>query len=452
VRDDHNKKKLLNLARQLSPMKTALRIRLLRHTVLPRLLCQYLTWIVLIAWGGTAALAYNGITEPDIEDGVFTGAGTMVTFMIIFYVGYCYNRYTQQFDEVQTMMRSVISVCAEARVNFDDPDEANRIYRYLNMLHILCYTGLSPTYSVHNFFLPLAEKHMLFGVEGSEAFKQEQHHLSQIDIDKEGGRAWQMMYLWCLQVVKRQALAGALTPPIHAQLNKELSTIADCCGNLFACSYQVLPFIYTQLVSFACTVYLVVTAFLKGVLFTPDQSLTYGLIVPFINVFLTTFTIFGLLEVGDTIMDPFGNDPEDYAIVHFVEHTAQASNEAMLSPDAPPPTRERGGAHLERERPERDSLASTAMLTTMKERSNSCASSWRQAAARAGHRSVGPARPAAVSHTSRTVSLKVKVRVCGARGAATRNIRGGRPQPRALCLQPGPRLDRARKVETRGKM
>ena len=302
--DDHQKKKLLNLARQLSPMKTALKFRLLRHTVLPRLLCQYLTWIVLITWGGTAALAYNGITEGDIEDGVFTGAGTMVTFMIIFYVSYCYTRYTQQFDEVQTMMRSIISVCAWARVNFKDPDEANRIYRYLNMLHILCYTGLSPTYSVQNFFLPLAEKHMLFGVVGSKAYEQEQKCLSEMSIDKEGGRAWQMMYLWSLQVVRRRALAGVLTPPIHAQLNKELSLIADCCGNLFACSYQVLPFIYTQLVSFACTIYLVAIAFLKGVHFTQDESLTYGLIIPFINVFLTTFTIFGLLEVGDTIMDP----------------------------------------------------------------------------------------------------------------------------------------------------
>jgi len=185
-----------------------------------------------------------------------------------------------------------------------------------------------------------------------------------MSIDKEGGRAWQMMYLWSLQVVRRQALAGVLTPPIHAQLNKELSLIADCCGNLFACSYQVLPFIYTQLVSFACTIYLVAIAFLKGVHFTQDESLTYGLIIPFINVFLTTFTIFGLLEVGDTIMDPFGNDPEDYAIVHFVEHTAQACNEAMLSPDAPPPARERDGARSE---PEGDRLASTAMLAALKE-------------------------------------------------------------------------------------
>ena len=28
---------------------------------------------------------------------------------------------------------------------------------------------------------------------------------------------------------------------------------------------------------------------------------------------------FGLIEVGETILDPFGDDPEDFALLHFVE-------------------------------------------------------------------------------------------------------------------------------------
>ena len=44
---------------------------------------------------------------------------------------------------------------------------------------------------------------------------------------------------------------------------------------------------------------------------------------------LTTLSILGLLEVGDTISDPFGRDPEDFAVLHFVECTAVASLEAI---------------------------------------------------------------------------------------------------------------------------
>ena len=71
----------------------------------------------------------------------------------------------------------------------------------------------------------------------------------------------------------------------------------------------MLPFIYTQLVAMCCTMYLVCTAFLKGINFTPDNSFTFGLIVPGLNILLTSLAIFGLLEVGDTVMDPFGGDP-----------------------------------------------------------------------------------------------------------------------------------------------
>ena len=34
-------------------------------------------------------------------------------------------------------------------------------------------------------------------------------------------------------------------------------------------------------------------------------------------------------QVGDTILDPFGKDPEDFAVLHFVECTAASSLEVI---------------------------------------------------------------------------------------------------------------------------
>ena len=34
-------------------------------------------------------------------------------------------------------------------------------------------------------------------------------------------------------------------------------------------------------------------------------------------------------QVGETILDPFGDDPEDYALLHFVEVTVCSSHEAI---------------------------------------------------------------------------------------------------------------------------
>ena len=83
---DDKRKEILHLAKNHSPMTTALKIRLLPRTVLPRLLHHYLTWVVMATFATTCVAARLGITEDEIDDSVFNGAGTMVTFMIIFYV------------------------------------------------------------------------------------------------------------------------------------------------------------------------------------------------------------------------------------------------------------------------------------------------------------------------------------------------------------------------------
>ena len=95
---------------------------------------------------------------------------------------------------------------------------------------------------------------------------------------------------------------------------------------------QVLPYIYTHLVSASCTVYLMFNAFKNGLYFQPDASYTFGVLLPATSIFMATLGIFGLLEVGDTILDPFGNDPEDFAVLHFVEWTIVSSLEAVTVP------------------------------------------------------------------------------------------------------------------------
>lgn len=57
-----------------------------------------------------------------------------------------------------------------------------------------------------------------------------------------------------------------------------------------------------------------------------------------VSVVLNVLAVFGLLEVGDTILDPFGKDPEDFAVLHFVECTAVASLEATQVDASPPHT------------------------------------------------------------------------------------------------------------------
>ena len=158
---DRRRKKLLTLARDTSAIDTLLKLRQLGRTVLPRLATKPLIYVFLVIFATGALMTRMGFMSEsqvaeaeDIDD---TG-GTMVTFIIVFYVGYCYNRSNQQFDDVQLIMHSINDACLSARVSFGDPDEVHRLWRYLNLLHASAYCGLTDELSQANFFMPIVEK------------------------------------------------------------------------------------------------------------------------------------------------------------------------------------------------------------------------------------------------------------------------------------------------------
>ena len=116
----------------------------------------------------------------------------------------------------------------------------------------------------------------------------------------------------------------SVTPRLQAEVN----AIGDSIKKLFAYRYQVLPFIYTHLVSALCALYLFSSALLKGLHGTADEGPS-ALLMPLLSLFIVSLASFGLLEVGTTILDPFGDDAEDFALLHFVEYALCMSYEAI---------------------------------------------------------------------------------------------------------------------------
>ena len=58
-------------------------------------------------------------------------------------------------------MRTIVDCSALAYATFDNKAEAKRLWRYLNLLHVAGYCGLSSVYTANNFFVPLCEEHQL---------------------------------------------------------------------------------------------------------------------------------------------------------------------------------------------------------------------------------------------------------------------------------------------------
>jgi len=326
---NEKRKTLLSLARNTTPIDTVTRLGLVGRTVLPRLAKHPLFWCVVATFGGSATasrLGYHG----DVEEvaGMLEGGGTFVAFMIIFYVGYCYERYNAQFADVQRIMNCITNSCMAARVTFVDSEETLRMWRYLNMLHVSAYCGLTTSLTLENFFLPVCERHHLLG-EG-EMRAEELASIHKIELDEKGSRACSMFAVWCFEVIKGETTRSSeISPPVHARMQAVVEELTDHIKNLFAYRFQVLPFIYTHLVSMSSTIYLLFTAFTKGQYFDEEADYGYGIVLPCLGVLMITLATYGLLEVGNTILDPFGDDPEDFALLHFVEFTIAASYEAI---------------------------------------------------------------------------------------------------------------------------
>ena len=59
----------------------------------------------------------------------------------------CYNRYSDMFADLETVMRSIINCCSCARVSFKDKAALYDLWRFLNLLHVTSYCGVTATYS-----------------------------------------------------------------------------------------------------------------------------------------------------------------------------------------------------------------------------------------------------------------------------------------------------------------
>jgi len=190
------------------------------------------------------------------------------------------------------------------------------------------YVGLANSYSKENFFTPVIERHGLYAKE-SHTQAEETRALDRVNMDIDDHRACTMLVVWVFEVISNEAKRSGMPGPIHASMNNEVQKVGDSIKRLFSYQYQVLPFIYTHLVSLSSTLFLAFSAFLKGLYFTPTAGYLFGLSLPLCSVLMQVIAIFGLLEVGDTILDPFGKDPEDFAVLHFTECTIISSLEAI---------------------------------------------------------------------------------------------------------------------------
>ena len=104
--------------------------------------------------------------------------------MIVFYVGYCYNRHNEQYFIARDCMATILNVCALARTTLKRPQDAVDLWRFLNLLHVAAYCGLTPTYNRQNLLDQFVRD---FGLASSHGVAK---RTDEVDVDHSGPQMW----------------------------------------------------------------------------------------------------------------------------------------------------------------------------------------------------------------------------------------------------------------------
>ena len=190
------------------------------------------TWLAI----RIAVCKYDAVV-PALATAPLATIGGFVSFFLTFFVNQTYTRFNNLYFNSMTLTGRLHTMILVGR-NHLPKEEIWRFMRYINVIHILVYVGLSETYHQDNFLLPMNDIQKLLQ-------PAELARLQEIGVNS-GGAAANEVIGWALQVIYRNRL-----PPLTEDLMvKELMTLRGCVATFFHYEDQPLPYPYLHLLYF----------------------------------------------------------------------------------------------------------------------------------------------------------------------------------------------------------
>jgi hypothetical protein len=196
---------LLRDARRYSPISLVLALNKLPQTIFARLVHFPIIWILFGTYGSVAALTRLGYIDlGDVDNAEIEGSSSvLVTFVVVFFVTFCYNRYFMIYDTARAASSTLLDCCVAARTCLPT-NERRTLFIYLNLMHCSAYVALTPVYTKANFMDTFVKEHRIDLPED-----QMEAAFGQLDsADGSGASAYQLCCVWCMSVLRRAAARG----------------------------------------------------------------------------------------------------------------------------------------------------------------------------------------------------------------------------------------------------
>ncbi|XP_011367259.1 bestrophin-1 [Pteropus vampyrus] len=258
-----------------------------------------------------------------------------ISFVLGFYVTLVVTRWWSQYENVPwpDRLMNLVSSSVEGK------DEQGRmlrrtLIRYANLGSVLILRSVSA--AVYKRFP--SSQHL---VKAGFMTPAEHKHLEKLSLPH---NTFWMPWVWFANLSMKAWIGGRIRDPVLLQsLLTEMNTLRTQCGQLYAYDWISVPLVYTQVVTVA--VYSFFLACLIGRQFLNPAKAYPGhemdLVVP-VFTFLQFFFYAGWLKVAEQLINPFGEDDDDFETNWIVDRSLQVSLLAVdeMHQDLPPMERD----------------------------------------------------------------------------------------------------------------
>ncbi|XP_017937285.1 bestrophin-1 [Manacus vitellinus] len=241
-----------------------------------------------------------------------------VSFVLGFYVALVVSRWWAQYESIPWPDRIMNLVSC----NVDGEDEYGRLLRrtlmrYSNLVSVLILRSVST--AVYKRF-PSMEHVVRAGLMTPEEHKKFE------SLNSPHNKFW-IPCVWFSNLAVKARNDGRIRDSVLLQgILNELNTLRSQCGRLYGYDWISIPLVYTQVVTVA--VYSFFLACLIGRQFLDPEKAYPGheldLFVP-VFTFLQFFFYAGWLKVAEQLINPFGEDDDDFEANWLIDRNLQVS-------------------------------------------------------------------------------------------------------------------------------
>ncbi|XP_042864168.1 bestrophin-3-like isoform X2 [Penaeus japonicus] len=243
-----------------------------------------------------------------------------VSFVLGFYVSIVVQRWWDQYMSLPWPDSLALFVST----SIHGQDERSRlmrrtVMRYVNLTELITLIMISPT--VKKRFPTL--DHL---VEAGFMTSNEKKIFDDLDAKTSHPKYW-MPLVWAGSIVSRARKEGRIRDDFAVKtIIDEINRFRGLCGGLLSYDWISIPLVYTQVVTLAVYTFFLGTIMGRQFL-DPAQNIPKHTLDFFVPVFtlLQFFFYMGWLKVAESLVNPFGEDDDDFEVNWLVDRNLQVS-------------------------------------------------------------------------------------------------------------------------------